>query len=150
MEEVIGMSRREINRHHIIRNVLEGKATQADAARVLGRTERQVRRICARVRAQGARGAVHELRGRASNHQIASELIEKALCALHDPLWEGFGPTFAKDKLQELHGISLGVCPSNPFWAINDKLKVAALIFQTGSQTFGSVKRLGKPYCAIT
>ena len=29
MEEVIGMSRREINRHHVIRNVFEGKATQA-------------------------------------------------------------------------------------------------------------------------
>ena len=108
MEEVIGMSRREINRHHVIRNVLEGKATQADAARVLGRTDRQIRRICARVRAKGARGAVHELRGRASNHQIDPGRIEKALCALHDPLWEGFGPTFAKDKLHELHGISLG------------------------------------------
>ncbi len=108
MEEVIGMSRREINRHHVIRNVLEGKTSQADAARALERTDRQIRRICARVRAQGARGAVHELRGRASNHQIDSKLIEKALCALHDPLWEGFGPTFAKDKLHELHGISLG------------------------------------------
>jgi hypothetical protein len=108
MEEVIGMNRHEINRHHIIRNVLEGKATQAEAARILGVTDRQVRRICARVRAKGAQGVVHQLRGRASNHQIDPERIEKALCALHDPLWEGFGPTFAKDKLKELHGIQLG------------------------------------------
>ena len=108
MEEVIGMSRREINRHHVIRNVLGGKATQAAAARVLALTERQVRRICARVRARGAHGVVHQLRGRASNHQIDPERTEKALCALHDPLWAGFGPTFAKDKLLEIHGIRLG------------------------------------------
>jgi hypothetical protein len=107
MDEVIGMSRREINRHHVIRNVLEGKASQADAARVLGVTDRQVRRICARVRVKGAQGVVHQLRGRASNHQIDPAMSEKALCALHDPLWEGFGPTFAKDKLHELHGITM-------------------------------------------
>jgi winged helix-turn helix protein len=107
MEEVIGMSRREINRHHIIRNVLEGKASQLDAARVLGVTDRQVRRLCARVRVKGAQGVVHQLRGRASNHQIDPAVIEKALCAMHDELWTGFGPTFARDKLSELHGITL-------------------------------------------
>jgi len=101
------MSRREITRHHIIRNVLEGKALQSDASRILGVTDRQVRRICARVRLKGAQGVVHQLRGRPSNHQIEPELIEKALCALHDPLWAGFGPTFAKDKLLELHGINM-------------------------------------------
>jgi len=107
MEEVIEMSRREINKHHVIRNVLEGKASQQFAARVLGVTDRQIRRICARVRAEGARGVVHRLRGRASNHQLETELIERALCALHDPLWTGFGPTFARDKLSELHGITM-------------------------------------------
>ena len=101
------MSRREINKHHVIRTVLEGNATQKDAARVLGVTDRQVRRICARVRAEGARGVVHRLRGRASNHQLDPELLEKALCALHDSLWTGFGPTFARDKLSELHRITL-------------------------------------------
>lgn len=107
MEEVIGMSRREINRHHVIRNVLDGKTSQAAAARILKLTDRQVRRLCARVRAKGARGVVHQLRGRPSNHQIDPDLIEKALCALHDPLWAGFGPTFARDKLGELHGITM-------------------------------------------
>lgn len=102
------MSRREINRHHVIRNVLEGKASQLEAARVLGLTDRQVRRICQRVRTKGAQGVVHQLRGRASNHQIDPALSEKTLCALHDPLWVGFGPTFAQDKLQEKHGICLG------------------------------------------
>lgn len=106
-QEVLHMSKREANRHHVIQNVVEGRATQAQAAMVLGLSERQIRRLCARVEAEGAHGVIHGLRGRPSNHQLDPEVLERALCALHDPLWEGFGPTFAQDKLRGLHGISL-------------------------------------------
>lgn len=107
MEEVLEMSQREISRHHVIRSVLEGRATQAEAAKALKRSVRQIRRLCAAVRKRGARGVVHGLRGRPSNHQLEQELQEQALCALHDPFWEGFGPTFACEKLEEFHGIEI-------------------------------------------
>lgn len=107
MDEVVEMGRKELNRHHVIRNVLEGKASQVQAAQVLRLSERQVRRLCGRVRTQGARGVLHGLKGRPSNHQLDQELVEKALCALHDPLWERFGPTFAGEKLKELHAIAV-------------------------------------------
>lgn len=105
MEEVLEMSQREVNRHHVIRNVLDGRATQGEAAKVLRVSPRQVRRLCASVRQKGARGVIHGLRGRPSNHQLDQDLLERALCAVHDPLWEGFGPTFARDQLKELHGL---------------------------------------------
>ena len=101
------MSQREINRNHVIRNVLEGRSIQKDAAKTLCLSERQIRRLCARVRNEGARGIVHRLRGQPSNNQIDPELLEKALCALHEPLWEGFGPKFASEKLGRYHCIKL-------------------------------------------
>lgn len=99
------MSKRKINRHFAIRNVLEGKATQKEAAKTLKLSVRQVRRVCARVRDEGAKGVLHGLLGQPSNHQPDVDAQEKALCAMHDPLWEGFGPTFARDKIEELHGV---------------------------------------------
>jgi hypothetical protein len=38
---------------------------------------------------------------------LVPEVLEKALCVLHDPLWAGFGPTFARDKLQECYGFGV-------------------------------------------
>ena len=108
MEEELNMSQRQINKHHVIRNVLEGKASQEQAAQILGLGQRQIRRLCARVRVEGARGVIHKLRGRPSNHQLDPDILEQALSALHDPLWEGFGPTFARDTLEDHCGLELG------------------------------------------
>lgn len=108
MEERLNMGMKERDRLHIIRNVREGRITQAEAARLLRRSERQVRRLCARVRDKGERSLVHGLHGRLSNHRLDEELLGQALSALHQPLWEGFGPVFAREKLEELCGIELG------------------------------------------
>lgn len=107
MEEVIEMSKEEINKNHVIRNVLEGRASQKEAAKTLCLSQRHIRRLCVRVRDEGARGVVHRLRGCPSNNQIAPELLEKALCALHEPLWKGFGPKFSSEKLERYHRIKL-------------------------------------------
>lgn len=102
------MSKKEANRHHVIRNVLEGRLSQAKAAQALGRSERQIRRLCRQVEREGAAGVVHKLRGRPSNHQLDQEALEQALCALHDPLWHRFKPKFAREKLLQYHGIAIG------------------------------------------
>lgn len=108
MEERLNMGMKERDKLHVIRNILEGRTTQAEAAQMLRRSERQVRRLCARVREKGERSLVHGLRGQPSNHHLDDELLEQALSALHNPLWEGFGPVFAREKLDELCGIVLG------------------------------------------
>lgn len=101
------MSQRDIDRLHVIRNVLERRLKQVQAAQALDLTDRQVRRLCAQVREEGARGIRHGLRGRPSNHRLDAELLEQALSAVHDPRWEGFGPTFAQEKLERLYGIAV-------------------------------------------
>lgn len=109
MEERLNMGMKDRDKLHIIHNVLEGRLTQTEAAKALRRSDRQVRRLCARVRAKGDRGILHGLHGRPSNNHLCPEELGQALSALHDPLWEGFGPTFAQDKLADYCGIDLGV-----------------------------------------
>ncbi len=107
MEEVYNMSQRDITKHHVIRSILERKATQAEAARVLKLSTRQIRRLCVNVREHGARAVIHGLCGQPSNNRLDEELLSQVLSVLHDPLWEGFGPVFAHDKLKEYYGIVL-------------------------------------------
>ena len=108
IEERLNMGMKERDRLHAVRNIFEGKITQAEAARLLHRSERQVRRLCATVLEQGERGLIHGLQGCLSNHCLDEELLGQALSALHDPLWEGFGPVFAREKLEQIYGMELG------------------------------------------
>lgn len=107
MDEALTMSHRDIDRLRVIKNVLDKKLTQVEAASLLGLCDRQVRRLCGDVRSQGNRGILHGLKGRASNNQLDPELLEMALSALHGPQWEDFTAVFAQQKLESMHGIVL-------------------------------------------
>lgn len=104
----VEMGRRDLDRYHVVRTVMSKKLTQEEGAELLGLSARQVRRLVHGVRADGARGVVHGLKGRASNRCLSAETLEKALSALHDPQWEGFGPSFAKEQLEKRCSIVLG------------------------------------------
>jgi len=106
MEGYLTMSNREIDKLKVIYNTLEGRFKQAEAAQILSITDRQVRRLCAKVRKEGNRGIIHGLKGRPSNHQMADGLIDKAMghVKLH---YRDFGPTFANEQLLENHSIRI-------------------------------------------
>lgn len=106
--ERLELTVRDLDRLRIINQVQEGRLTQALAAEQLDLTSRQVRRLCARVRAKGPKGVVHGLRGQRSNHQLDAGLIEKAL-ALVKTCYSDFGPTFACEKLAQRDGVVLGI-----------------------------------------
>jgi len=108
MDEAVNMSNRNIDRLRVVRDVLDGKLTQIEAGAILKRSDRQIRRLCEKVKRQGNAGIRHGLCGRKSNNRLEDEILEQALSALHDPLWKGFGPTFALEKLDEYYGIKLG------------------------------------------
>jgi hypothetical protein len=109
MNERLNMSNGDIDRLRTVRDIIDGKLKWGEAAEILKVSERQVARLCVRVRKEGNRGILHGLCGRPSNHRLNEELLGQALSALHSPRWEKFGPTFAQEKLDELCGIELGV-----------------------------------------
>ncbi len=66
----IVMSQRDRDTLTVLKPVLAGQRTQAEAARLLGKSTRQVRRLVARFQAEGDAGLIHRLRGQPSNRYI--------------------------------------------------------------------------------
>jgi hypothetical protein len=106
MEERLTMTTRDLDRLKVIHQALQRKLTWPQAAAQLACSVRQIGRRCARVRIEGHKGIVHRLRGRPSNHRLASGVIERAveLIRRHYP---DFGPTFANEKLRSRHALVL-------------------------------------------
>jgi hypothetical protein len=108
MEQTLTMSNREIDRLGVINNVIAGKLTWPEAGGQLDLSERQIGRLCSQVRKKGKIGIIHALRGKPSNNQLEHGLLEEAM-GLVKSKYSDFGPTFANEKLAELHGLRLSV-----------------------------------------
>ena len=65
------MSAKEADRYAVIVQVVERRMGQSDAAAWLGISVRQVKRLCAAVRAYGTVGVISKRRGVPSNRRIA-------------------------------------------------------------------------------
>jgi transposase len=109
VQERIEMSQRERDRLVLIRSVNDGRRSQVEAARVLGISTRQVRRLQRRVRKEKDQGVIHKLRGRPSNNTCSQEVKKKVLLLYREDYGGDYGPTLFSEKLAEQHGIDL--CP---------------------------------------
>lgn len=98
----IEMSRRERDVLKVMAPVLEGQRTQVEAARLLRRSVRQVRRVQRRLEAEGDTGVIHRARGKPSNRRIDAALRQRVLAAYRQD-YPDFGPTLAAEKLTERH-----------------------------------------------
>ncbi|MHB8845086.1 MAG: ISNCY family transposase [Nitrospirota bacterium] len=105
-KDMITMSRREAKRLHIIHRALEEQITQGEAARIIGLSCRQIRRIIKRTREEGDEGICHRSRGKASNRQIPRKVKEQAL-QLFKKEYHDFNIVHATEKLFEVHGIAI-------------------------------------------
>lgn len=106
--EHISLRMRDIDRLKVIQHVLDGRLKARQAAQQLDVSRRQVIRLKQRVVRHGNRGIVHGLRGRPSNRRLPILRLREALAILRQPLFEGFGPTLAAEKLAE-QGFGLSV-----------------------------------------
>src|SRR5215472_2899499 len=102
----IAMSQKERDVLKIMHAVLRGERTQAEAARLLDKSTRQIRRLQRRLQAGGDAAIVHRLRGKPSNHQPDPHL-RQAVLAAYRQRYADFGPTFASEKLAK-EGLPVG------------------------------------------
>ena len=103
----IEMSQRERDVLKVMSLVLKGDRTQSEAARLLKRSVRQVRRLQRRLEGRGDVGVMHELRGRPSNRAM-DEAVKRQALSLCRECYGDFGPTLAAEKLSEGHGLTVG------------------------------------------
>jgi helix-turn-helix protein len=103
----IPMSQKERDVLKVMHAVVAGERSQADAARLLGLSTRQVRRIQRKLEQGGDAALVHGLRGRPSNHR-PDPAFQRAVLEAYRARYADFGPTFASEKLA---AEGLRVCP---------------------------------------
>lgn len=105
-KDIISMTQGELKRLHIVRKALDKSITQAEAADIIGRCLRQVRRIVKRVKREGDSGVIHKSRGKPSNRALPGRIKDRAL-KLYREKYPDFGPTLASEKLFERDKIKL-------------------------------------------
>ncbi|MCD9492653.1 ISNCY family transposase [Photobacterium phosphoreum] len=116
------MNEKEIFRLGTIRDVCEKRIKRKDAAQLLNVSVRQVQRLITRYRDLGAVGLVHQRRGQSPGNKINADIRSQCLNLIHK-YYSDFGPTLAREKLIERHGIKIGLETLRQ-WMIADGLWV--------------------------
>jgi hypothetical protein len=104
MQGLICMSHSELTRLEILQRVEDRRLNQSQAATMLGMTPRQMRRLVRSYRAQGPEGLVSKKRGKIGNHRRPEAFKNHILAIIRDQ-YADFGPTLAREKLLERHGL---------------------------------------------
>ena len=100
------MHQREQARLQVLNSVLEYQLPTTQAAEVLGISERQVRRILAAYRREGAAALVHGNRGRQPRNAVPQETAS-AVVMLASGKYAGFNHSHLSEVLEEREGIDL-------------------------------------------
>ena len=102
--EYLTMTNREINRHSIIKKLLDKEINGTTAASLLRLSVRQIKRLKARVREFGPKALIHASRGKPGNRRMPDE-ERKTITEILKQKYPDFKPTFASEKLFENHNI---------------------------------------------
>lgn len=106
-EGVLKVTNSELRKLKVIEQVIEKKIKQKKAGALLDLSVRQIIRLVKRVRREGMKGIIHQLRGQESNRKHTEEFEQRVL-RIYRKEYEGFGPTLAQEKLEERNKIIIG------------------------------------------
>ena len=107
-EETIALTQRAPHRLKVVEAVTDRRLTPAEAGWQLGLTTRQVQRLVAASRAEGAAGLVSRRLGQPSNRRL-KEPLREAIRGLLVERYPDFGPTLAQEKLLKVHQIEVSI-----------------------------------------
>jgi transposase len=102
--EYLTMTNKEIDRHSIIKKLLNKEINGASAANLLKLSVRQIKRLKARVKQFGPKALIHAGRGKPGNRRIPDKEREQ-IAEILKQKYPDFKPTFATEKLFENHDI---------------------------------------------
>ena len=100
---VLSMSKQGFSRLGVLLRVQSGRLRVADVCVLIGLRRRQVFRLLHGLKQDGATSLLSKRRGMPSNHRHSPEVRTLALSIVREQ-YVDFGPTFAAEKLAELHG----------------------------------------------
>lgn len=100
MGDKLIMRKKERERKVILSGYEEGRYTLLEAAERMPNSYRQAKRMWRRYKIEGDAGLVHKARGNSSNRSFSSE-FKTTVLNLYKEKYNGFGATFAVEKLAE-------------------------------------------------
>lgn len=100
------MSQRDLNRHHVLKMVLESRLSLSEAARVLGVSHRQAKRLKKRLSEKGVAGLAHGNRGRSPMNKTSEELKSRVV-ALSKEKYEDFNDSHFWEMLLDVEGLEV-------------------------------------------
>lgn len=126
----ITMSVKELDRFQVIKKLIAQHINGTAAASLLGLSIRQIKRLKAKVLQHGAKGLIHQSRGKIGHNHLPSSERQKISDLVRKNYYD-FGPTFAAEKLSHIHHINRDpktirqIMIDEGFW--KPKIKKAAL-----------------------
>ena len=145
------LSTNEQHRLGIIRSAISRKTTNSEAAKVLGVSERHVKRLKASFRKYGEGTVIHRLKNKVSNNSFPPTFKESVLRIIREK-YTDFGPSFASEKLAEEDGLKV-----NPetlrlwmikegLWKFHKKKKPKYFSFRERKEYFGELIQFDGSY----
>jgi transposase len=104
--ELVTLTTKEVRRLEVLQALAARTLRQAQAARILEISVRQLKRLWRRYRTGGPAALASARRGRVPNNAIRSDLKTRVL-QLYRAHYPDFGPTFACEKLRQRDGLTV-------------------------------------------
>lgn len=102
------MTQQDRDRLVVLKKAQKKLITQAQAARELAISVRQVRRQLGALKARGDKAVIHRLRGQPSKRKISEDKRGQIVAILSQEVYRGFGPTLASEYLRDKHQVKIG------------------------------------------
>jgi len=106
-QDVISLTRKQLNKLDIINKANAGFLTVAEAASALGLSERQVQRLKKEVRELGPSAVVHKNSLQTAHNALSSETLDKIVSLKKSDRYEAANFCHFREILSEYHGIEL-------------------------------------------
>lgn len=151
--ETLNMTPKEIDRAGTIRQLMDKRINGTEAAGLLGLSVRHVRRIKAKVIADGPGGLAHGNRGRPGNRKMPEGTLAE-MKGLLTEIYADFKPGHACEKLSQVHGIGSNpetvrqVMISEGLWKPRDggKGKAKHFSWRRRKQAYGEMQQFDGSY----
>jgi Helix-turn-helix domain len=120
---LITMSTKELDRLPIIKLVIDKRLSQVEAAKKLGLSDRQIRRLCAGYLRYGESGIISKKRGSISNRKHSNEFRSNCVNLIKQDFYD-YGPTLAAEKLYEYKNLKISKETARQWMISEDVWKV--------------------------
>jgi transposase len=107
MKERIILSREQLKQAHVLRKYNEKLLSRAEAAKTLGKSERQVTRLAKGMREQGEEALIHKNTGRKPVHALTEEKKAQIVAIRKEEVYEGCNINYFQELLEREHAIKV-------------------------------------------